>query len=259
LGSHDIILGRNFFDYFRILINVHYRQLQTIATYTRNDMLRRDKAIAKNDKRRLDGIQIKTLTVSLAQALPKKDCLHVQAVQAVQHPVVQATQAVQQLSVQQNSKQPTLGKSSSATASQELTRASAHGSTWARETSKSLKIIANELSRPYDYRSAQELRPKDLAKARGNGKLGKSSKLNKLSKHLDIKMISGNGFMLNARQQRIELFSISLDGLERIIEDRKQEQQPVKPEALKSIVPSTYHSRLAFFSKQESDTCKVLE
>ncbi|KAH8590341.1 hypothetical protein B0O99DRAFT_634686 [Bisporella sp. PMI_857] len=207
-----MILGRNFFDYFRILIDVHYRQLRwlsefppaytysrTIATYTRDDQNPDSK---------------------LAQALPKKDCLHVQAVQA-------------QLNVQQNSKQPTLGKSSFATASQELTRASAHGPTWARETSKSLKIMANELSRLTTTR------------------LGKSSKLNKLSKHLDIKMISGNGFMLNARQQGIELFSISLDGLERIIEDRKQEQQPVEPEALESIVLSTYHSRLAFFSKQE--------
>ncbi|KAH8586923.1 hypothetical protein B0O99DRAFT_643149, partial [Bisporella sp. PMI_857] len=189
-----------------------YTYSRTIATYTRNgvrpqkvqiqhqqNMLRRNKAIARNDKKRLDGIQIKTLTVNLAQALPKKDCLHVQAVQAVQHPVVQATQAVQQLNVQQNSKQPTLGKSSSATASQKLTRASAHGPTWARETSKSLKIMANELSRPYDYRSAQELRPGDLAKTGGNSRLGRRA-------HLDIKMISSNGFMLNARQQGIDFF-----------------------------------------------------
>ena len=28
LGSYDMILGRNFFDYFRILIDVYYRQLR---------------------------------------------------------------------------------------------------------------------------------------------------------------------------------------------------------------------------------------
>ena len=27
LGSHDMIIGRNFFDYFRVLIDVHHRQL----------------------------------------------------------------------------------------------------------------------------------------------------------------------------------------------------------------------------------------
>ena len=96
LGSHDMIIRRNFFDYFRILIDIHYWQLQwpqefplaktyswTIATYSRDsiwpqrvqaqhqqDMLRRDRAIARNDKRRQDSIQIKVLTLNLVQTLP---------------------------------------------------------------------------------------------------------------------------------------------------------------------------------------------
>jgi predicted aspartyl protease len=271
LGSHDMILGRNFFDYFRILIDVHYRRLQwpqefppahtysrTIATYSRDnirpqkvqiqyqqDMLRRDKAIARNDKRRQDGIQIKALTVSLAQALPAKDCLLDQP--AVPPAVQQATQPA----IQITSQQPALKKASPATTSQNHNRAGAYGPTWARETSRNLKLMAKELARSYDYQpeSAQfKPRPGDLAKTGGNSRLGRRA-------HLDIKMISSNGFMLNARQQGIELFSITLDGLDRMIEDRKQEQQPVEPEEfLEDKVPSTYHSRLAFFSKQKSDT-----
>jgi hypothetical protein len=42
----------------------------------------------------------------------------------------------------------------------------------------------------------------------------------------EIKMISGNGFLLNTRQLEAEVFSITLDGLDRIIEDRTQEPLP---------------------------------
>ena len=51
LGSHDMIIGRNFFDYFHILIDVHHRRLHwpqefpparsythTITVYTRQDI-----------------------------------------------------------------------------------------------------------------------------------------------------------------------------------------------------------------------------
>ena len=95
LGSHDIIIGRNFFDYFRVLIDVHNKRLQwppefppnktysrTVATYTRNDirpqriqphyqqdMFRRDRAIARDEKRRQDGMHIRVLTCDLAKAL----------------------------------------------------------------------------------------------------------------------------------------------------------------------------------------------
>jgi hypothetical protein len=99
LGSQDMIIGRNFFDYFRILIDIHYQRLQwpqeflpgktysqTIVTHSREsirpqlvqkhyqlDMLRRDRAITRNDKRRQDGVHIRTLTLSLAQALSAQD------------------------------------------------------------------------------------------------------------------------------------------------------------------------------------------
>ena len=97
LGSYDMIIGRNFFDYFHILIDIYNRRLQwpqeflpaktysrTIATYSRDDirpkqiqkqyqldLLRRDRAIALNEKRRKDGIQIRVLIAGLTKALPK--------------------------------------------------------------------------------------------------------------------------------------------------------------------------------------------
>ena len=68
-------------------------------------------------------------------------------------------------------------------------------------------------------------------------------------------MISGNGFMLDARQQGVELFEISLDGLDRMIEDRTPD--PVPNSALESLeqrVPEFLHYCLDFFSKEKSDT-----
>ena len=89
-------------------------------------MLRRDKAIAKNDKRRLDGIQIKALTVSLAQALPAKDSLLEQP--AVSLAVQQATQPAIQLNSQQFALKESSFVTTSITASRS-TRASAYGPT----------------------------------------------------------------------------------------------------------------------------------
>jgi hypothetical protein len=116
--------------------------------------------------------------------------------------------------------------------------------------------MALELGRPFDHRP-QGTKPKpwsgDLAKA------GEGGQPRPRPTPLDIRMVSGNGFMLSARQQGIEVFSITLDGLDRMITDRQQDQehQPadLEPEeSLKDKVPSAYHSRLAFFSKRESDT-----
>ena len=68
-------------------------------------------------------------------------------------------------------------------------------------------------------------------------------------------MISGNGFLLNTRQQGIELFSISIDGLDRMIKDRTQEQVPDSAlEPLEQRVPQFLHYCLDFFSKEKLDT-----
>ena len=71
-------------------------------------------------------------------------------------------------------------------------------------------------------------------------------------------MILANGFMLDTHQPKAEIFSITLDGLDQIIADRKQElqeQQPAKTdESLKAKVPPYLHYCLDFFSKQQSNT-----
>jgi predicted aspartyl protease len=97
LGSHDMIIGKEFLYDLRVLIDVFNRRLcwpkefipnptysRTLTTFTREairpaqnvnqraqqDMFRRDMAIARDDKRRRDGVQIKVLTHELAKALP---------------------------------------------------------------------------------------------------------------------------------------------------------------------------------------------
>jgi hypothetical protein len=95
LGSHDMIISRKFFSDFRILIDVYNQPLcwpkefapntlysRTVATYTREDIrpqriqrlyqqdaFRRDRAIARDDRRRRDGVQLRVLTHELVATL----------------------------------------------------------------------------------------------------------------------------------------------------------------------------------------------
>ena len=97
LGSQDMIIGKDFFKYNRTLIDVYNQRLRwpqefppsknysrIIATYTRadirprtvqspyqQDLFRRDRVIARDDKRRRDGVQIRLLIHRLEDALPK--------------------------------------------------------------------------------------------------------------------------------------------------------------------------------------------
>ena len=77
----------------------------------------------------------------------------------------------------------------------------------------------------------------------------------KLPQSVDIRIISANGFQLNTCQPRVEIFSITLDRLDRMIEDRVQEldlQTPVdlSIESLKQKVPTFLHEYLDIFSKE---------
>lgn len=89
-----------------------------------------------------------------------------------------------------------------------------HGPTWERQTRKDLKRIEQELSRPYDSPPAQLDVPMPHPSREAKAKMPLA---------VDIKMISGNGFLLDTRQPGVEIFSITLDGLDRMIEDRAQE------------------------------------
>ena len=251
LGSHDLIIGRNFFDYFHILIDVHYRRLQwpqefppsrtysqTIATYLRSelrpkkvqqqyqlDVFRRDRAIDRDDKRRKDGVYIKVLTKDLAKGLSQDN-----------HPDYQPEA---QLPSQHLDHQPQ-GKI-------KVRKMKVYGPTWERQNRKDLQRMEQELS-------AQDtcLATLSLTRERPPSPTQKV----KLPLEVDIKMISGNGFLLNARQLDAEVFSITLDGLDRMIEDRTQESLPPQDqsiESLKQTVPPFLHYCLDFFSKEQSN------
>ena len=244
LGSHDIIIGRNFFDYFRVLIDIHNQRLQwppefppaktysrTVATYTRSDIrpqriqphyqqdvFRRDRAIARDDKRRQDGIHIRVLSCDLAKALSTA-------------PLDSDDQA-----------RDDADRTSDRTSKP-------YGLTWERQTREDLQRMEQELKRPYDYQT-------DQAKARRPRPRLVSEPQTTTS--LDIRTISGNGFLLNARQPDVEIFSITLDGLDRLIEDRTPDQDPQEQdpsvEALRQRVPAFLHDCLDFFSKEQSNT-----
>jgi hypothetical protein len=67
--------------------------------------------------------------------------------------------------------------------------------------------MAYELSLPEDYRPPPpsiRKKPQSTAKA-------------KRPLTVNIGMISGNGFLLNTRQPDVEVFAISIDGLDRMI------------------------------------------
>jgi transposase InsO family protein len=245
LGSHDMIIGRNFFNYFRILIDVHHRRLhwpqefppaksfaRTVAVHTREeirprrlqlhhqqDVFRRDRAIARDDKRRQDGVHIRVLTRELVKSLPAP-CL---SSAEGPHPQDDPTPPTKKV----------------------------YGSTWVQQNRLDLARMELELSLPWEYQPA----PQVTAKKRPPRNLG--SPKDKLPAAVDIKLISGNGFMLDVRQPGVEIFSITLDGLDRMIEDKMQEREPEPEEtkeSLKQKVPPALHAYLDFFSKRESDT-----
>jgi hypothetical protein len=256
LGSHDLIIGRNFFDYFHILIDVHQRRLRwppehpptksfarTVAVHSRDDirprkveahfqrdLFRRDRAIARDEKRRRDGTQVKVLShtntgtpvfrnrtpgVRLPHQTPPQD--NPQSLSVTQPPPARS-------------------------------KAKAYGPTWERQTRAALKRMQEELSRPYDFQSPPATRPRRVEKKSPS----------RTPSTLDIRMISANGFQLNMRQPGTELFSITLDGLDRMIEDRRQElESPPNVEdemTLKQKIPQYLHGHLDFWSKRESDT-----
>ncbi|MDA4119333.1 MAG: reverse transcriptase domain-containing protein [Thaumarchaeota archaeon] len=202
LGSNDLIIGRNFLEYFHILVDSFNRKLiwppefpkvhqfhrsitltragikpKPIDWQVQRDVIRREEAIERDAKRRRDGVQIKTIRVppQRSQAVPSEPP-----------------------SNPENARMP-----------------------------------------PTPPPSPPPRTP-TLVK-------------------VDIKMVSANGFALSLKRPETQLFSISLDGLDRLIADKKAElESPVEEydsvEELRKKVPAYLHPDLDFFSKRESDT-----
>jgi transposase InsO family protein len=276
LGSHDVIIGKNFFDYFRILIDVHHQRLQwpmefpparnyarTVATYTRNDirpqqiqaqcqqdMFRRDRAIALDEKRRRDGIHVKVLTLKLAESInttPDADASRGPAFDPSErlNRDDASLRTPRQVPAQDSTYGPAYGPQDARTSRKTHPR---NAPTWEKQNQRDLARMARELSRQHDYQPAKQ-RKKRVSNTTANVKAPLA---------IDIKMVSGNGFLLDIRQRSVDVFSITLDGLDRMIEDKKEAlEQPEQPdeseESLKQKIPRFLHACLDFFSKRQSD------
>ena len=275
LGSHDMIIGRNFFDYFHIMIDVHYRQLhwpqeippaktfaRTLATYTRDevrpqrpvyqfqqDMFRRDQAIARNDKRRKDGVHIRLLTHQLSQSLPVKEAdvspkplgvgNHCLASDLCEPVVVTRSSAKSP-----NCQFPPIVRINQAPfrpRPRPEAKSKIFGPTWERDTQERLQSMKKELS-------VSEDDPPPLPKLRHKRPSGKDKV--KALPSLNIGLVTANGFRLSTRQEGVEVFSITLDRLTRMIEDQKPD--PVPPASKLEVPPYLQYCQEAF-SKEQSN------
>jgi transposase InsO family protein len=286
LGSHDLIIGRNFFHDLRICIDVFHRRLRwpkefpptnsysrTLATYTREgirpvpidrqaqqDIFRRDRLIERDDKRRRDGVHLKVLTHELVKELPGQAQSEVVAdtVSSVT-PDLSEVAAMAGGSAKSRAAPPLVPKPTTnpppppAIELQEaplekITVPRTKGTTWKRKNQQDLADMERELNRPDNYRLTSQITCK---KAR------RTAQETKTPSTLDIGLITANGFNLTMRQKEVEVFSITLDGLDRLVEDRRQElgatPNAQTEESLRERIPKAYHYLLDFWSKRESD------
>ena len=84
------------------------------------------------------------------------------------------------------------------------------GTTWKRQNQQDLADMERELNRPDNYRPTSQITRK---KAR------RTVQESKTPSTLDIGLITANGFTLTMRRKEVEVFSITLDGLDRLVED----------------------------------------
>jgi predicted aspartyl protease len=191
LGSHDLIIGRNFFHDLRICIDVFHRRLRwpkefpptnsysrTLATYTRDgirpvpvdwqaqrDMFRRDRLIERNDKRRRDGVHIKVLTHELVKELPKPVQSGVVAdtgpsvttdlseVAAMARGSVKSCAAPPLISKPATKPPPPPATELLGVPQEKTTVLRTKGTTWKRQNQQDLAKMERELNRPNNYQS----------------------------------------------------------------------------------------------------------
>ena len=168
-------------------------------------MFRRDRVIASNDKRRQDGIHIRALTIDLVRTLPRASS---------SDPRPLAASSSQQGTVSDPRDQ------------NPVREAMVHWPTWEQQNRKDLKQIEQELCRPYDYVLTSGDVPEHCSVKKRPVFCSSAKAKAKAALAVNIKMVSANGFQLNTRKPDVEVFSITIDGLDQMIEDRKQDQQP---------------------------------
>ena len=134
-------------------------------------MFRRDRAIAQNEKRRQDGVQIKVLTCKLVESIPS---------------LQDAPQTLDNCQVAQ----PSLEDKHA------VRKAERHRPTWEQQNQRDIARMNQELSRPHDYQQDGYKKPGPGGPAEQGG--GEQQQQQQ-PLAIDIKMISANGFILNAR------------------------------------------------------------
>jgi RNase H-like domain found in reverse transcriptase/Reverse transcriptase (RNA-dependent DNA polymerase)/Integrase zinc binding domain len=235
LGTHDLIIGRNFFEYFHILVDsaerrliwppefpktLHFHRTFTLLRHSirekaidwtaQQNLLRRDQAIARDEKRRRDGVQIKIIRIEIPREpddIPTNEPISPRLVPR-------------------------------------------YRPTW--QANHNICLAKMEKALRESYLNPPSKPPEAPSRSKPSAPLNPSL-------HVDIRMLSANGFAVAARQPQTELFSISLDGLDRMIQDKQDElNQPVdtydSTKELRTKVPTYLHPDLDFFSKRESDT-----
>jgi hypothetical protein len=235
LGTHDLIIGRNFFEYFHILVDsaerrliwppefpktLHFHRTFTLPRHSirekaidwtaQQNLLRRDQAIARDEKRRRDGVQIKIIRIEIPRKpddIPTNEPISPRLVPR-------------------------------------------HRPTW--QANHNICLAKMEKALRESYLNPPSKPPEAPSRSKPSAPLNPSL-------HVDIRMLSANGFAVAARQPQTELFSISLDGLDRMIQDKQDElNQSVdtydSTNELRTKVPTYLHPDLDFFSKRESDT-----
>ena len=190
------------------------------------DMFRRDRLIERNDKRRRDGVHIKVLTHELVKELPKPVQSGVVAdtgpsvttdlseVAAMARGSVKSCAAPPLISKPATKPPPPPATELLGVPQEKTTVLRTKGTTWKRQNQQDLAKMERELNRPNNYQSTSQLtRKKDqTSRCRTN---------TIMAPILNLGLVSANGFSLNIRQPNVEVFSITLHGLDRIVEDRR--------------------------------------
>jgi transposase InsO family protein len=222
LGSHDLILGRKWFDYFRILLDVHNRRLhwpaeipptysavreikltrdeirpKLVQSYYQDDVDRRAQLFAI-DHQRHEGGRLhspKLTAIDSGRTLWRPTLLR----------RTQATDIRDSLRKMEDNLKDTLVKTP-------------------RPGASTIKSIIRKLAKPTERCTRNAL---------------------------DIAAIGAVGFHFNLRKKTNELFSTSLYEVDRLIEDRRNPPPPTEEELAQ--VPEAYHDYMDVFSKAASD------
>jgi RNase H-like domain found in reverse transcriptase/Reverse transcriptase (RNA-dependent DNA polymerase)/Integrase zinc binding domain len=254
LGAHEVILGRMWFEYFRVNPDVAGRKLiwplentptpsfiriiriarkdlvhQTTPKAIRKDIARRDATIAHDDKRRQDGRHI----------LKRQDQPEAETSLApIEQDDATAPPLVGKLATTVNLPE----KDEKQTWSPRLQGKKS----WITDTRKAFRTMRQVLT--------DRFVPSYDPKARSRGP--KFIQEDKEQAIVDIGLISAAGFHLNSQDPGATIFSVTLDEIDREIHDRKawdEAADTTNDELVARKLPPTHADLVDIFSQKDSD------